>query len=106
MWVLGAGFWVLAFEEEPRLSIGNSLGMYILNRAEVRHFLSLWWLVVLISPGSLAESRLHFPRLSNEPGTITGVAIVNPRDEAATITVTAYLEDGEGWQFWGASSLV
>ena len=77
------------------MSICNSLGMYLLKRVEVRHFLSLWWLVVLISPGSLAESRLNFPRLSNEPGTITGVAIVNPRDEAATITVTAYLEDGE-----------
>ena len=69
--------------------------MYILNRVEVRHFLSLWWLYLLISVASFAESRLNFPRLSNESGTITGVAIVNPRDEAATITVTAYMENGE-----------
>ena len=68
--------------------------MYILNRVGVRHFLSLWWPCVLISAASFAESRLNFPRLANESGTITGVAIVNPRDEAATIQVTAYLEDG------------
>ena len=61
----------------------------------MRHPVSLSLLVVLVSAGSLAESRLNFPRLSNEPGTITGVAIVNPRDEAAAIKVTAYLEDGK-----------
>ena len=69
--------------------------MDILSRPELRHFLSRWWLVLFISSASLAESRLNFPRLSNEAGTITGVAIVNPREEAAAITVTAYLEDGE-----------
>ena len=83
------------FDEEPGLSSCNSLGVHTLNRVQARHFLSLVWLWVFISTGSLAESRLNFPRLSNETGTITGVAIVNPRDEAATITVTAYLENGE-----------
>ena len=90
--VLGSGFWCSM--RNRLVSSCNSLGMYILNRVGVRHFLSLWWPCVLISAASFAESRLNFPRLANESGTITGVAIVNPRDEAATIQVTAYLEDG------------
>ena len=84
----------MVFDEESGSANCNLLRMCILNRVEVRCFVSLCWLCAFISTVSLAESRLNFPRLSNEPGTITGVAIVNPRDEAATITVTAYLENG------------
>jgi internalin A len=41
-----------------------------------------------------AESTLNFPRLSFDPTTFTGIAIVNPTDEDATVTLTAYGEDG------------
>ena len=41
-----------------------------------------------------AESTLNFPRLSFDPTTFTGIAIVNPTDQDATVTVTAYGEDG------------
>ena len=41
-----------------------------------------------------AESTLNFPRLSFDPTTFTGIAIVNPSDEDATVTLTAYGEDG------------
>ncbi len=39
-------------------------------------------------------SVLDFPRLAFEPGTITGVAIVNPNPEDADVTLTAYGQDG------------
>ena len=42
-----------------------------------------------------ADSTLNFPRLSFDPTTFTGVAIVNPTDQDATVTLTAYGEDGQ-----------
>ena len=41
-----------------------------------------------------AESTLNFPRLSFDPTTFTAIAIVNPTFEDATVTLTAYGEDG------------
>ncbi len=41
-----------------------------------------------------AASTLNFPRLSFEAGTLTGLAIVNPNDQSADVTLTAYHADG------------
>jgi hypothetical protein len=41
-----------------------------------------------------AASTLNFPRLSFETGTFTGFAIVNPNNEAASVTFTARGTDG------------
>ncbi len=41
-----------------------------------------------------AASTLNFPRLSFEAGTLTGLAIVNPNDQSADITLTAYTAAG------------
>ena len=52
-------------------------------------------LLILASSYPLqAESVLNFPRLSHEQDTLTGIAIVNPTDSEATLTVVAYGEDG------------
>ena len=56
-------------------------------------FLALITLWVL-STSLQAESTLNFPRLSFDPLTFTGIAIVNPSDQDATVTLTAYGEDG------------
>jgi hypothetical protein len=42
-----------------------------------------------------AESVLNFPRLSFEPNTLTGIAVVNPTSQDASVTFTAYGADGE-----------
>ena len=42
-----------------------------------------------------ASSTLNFPRLSFEEGTFTGIAIVNLSSQEATVTLTAYGENGE-----------
>ena len=39
-------------------------------------------------------STLNFPRLSFETATLTGLAIVNPNDQTADITLTAFNADG------------
>ena len=39
-------------------------------------------------------STLNFPRLSFETATLTGLAIVNPNDQSADITLTAFNADG------------
>jgi len=41
-----------------------------------------------------ASSTLIFPRLSFAPQDLTGIAIVNPGDETASVTFTAYGVDG------------
>lgn len=41
-----------------------------------------------------AASVLNFPRLSFEANTLTGLAIVNPSSETASVTFTAYGADG------------
>ncbi len=41
-----------------------------------------------------ANSTLNFPRLSFDPNTLTGIAIVNPASEDAPVTLTAYGADG------------
>jgi hypothetical protein len=52
--------------------------------------------VLLCSISTLqADSTLNFPRLSFDPTTFTGIAIVNPTDQDATVTLTAYGEDGQ-----------
>ncbi len=53
-------------------------------------------LVSLLSCPSLlkADSTLNFPRLSIDPNTLTGIAIVNPTAQDAVVTLTAYGPDG------------
>lgn len=46
------------------------------------------------SSAALAESRLVFPRLANQPSQVTGIAIVNLGTATAQVRLTAY--DGEG----------
>ncbi len=52
----------------------------------------LTMLAMLLAHGStaLAKSELHFARASFSPNTITGLAIVNPNEESASVTLTAY----------------
>jgi len=51
--------------------------------------------IVLSSwPTALGKSELHFVRASFSPDSITGLAIVNPNDESATVTLTAYDPEG------------
>ncbi|HEY3129262.1 MAG TPA: hypothetical protein VGL91_07375 [Acidobacteriota bacterium] len=46
-------------------------------------------------PSLQASSTLNFPRLSFEPNTLTGIAIVNPSSQDAVVTITAYGADGQ-----------
>lgn len=41
-----------------------------------------------------AQSVLNFPRLSSDSSVFTGIAIVNPNDADASVTLTAYGADG------------
>lgn len=63
-----------------------------------RSLLQTLFCAALLSLASLqparAESVLNFPRLSLDPDQITGVAIFNPNGQAASLTFTAYGEDG------------
>ena len=54
------------------------------------------WLLILLFFSSAAQgsSTLNFPRLSFEAGTLTSLAIVNPNDQSAEVTLTAYNADG------------
>ena len=57
--------------------------------------MGLWPLIPLFcSSAAQAASTLNFPRLSFESATLTGLAIVNPNDQSADVTLTAYNEDG------------
>ncbi|MDA2936979.1 hypothetical protein MYX75_01785 [Acidobacteria bacterium AH-259-A15] len=60
------------------------------------HLIASLVIIVLLSLAYLqAESTLNFPRLSFEPDTLTGVAIVNPSNGDAQVTITAYGADGQ-----------
>ncbi len=54
------------------------------------------WLLVIHAAALCVEARsvLNFPRLSFEQNTLTGIAIVNPTDQLAVVTLTAYGADG------------
>ncbi|MBI2820693.1 MAG: hypothetical protein HYX74_00580 [Acidobacteria bacterium] len=58
-------------------------------------------LLLALTPPVVADSVLNFPRLSNAPGSLTGVAIFNPSDQAAAVMVTAY--DSQGQLLAGAT---
>jgi uncharacterized repeat protein (TIGR01451 family) len=62
-------------------------------------FSTLFWVIglaMLLPPANavFGASRLVFPRFSFDGGTLTGVAIVNPTGENASVTLTAYGPDG------------
>ena len=57
--------------------------------------LVLWVSTILWSLPAQASSTLNFPRLSFDESTYTGVTIVNPSDQEALITLTAYGENGQ-----------
>lgn len=59
-----------------------------------RTLLCTFALVALISQTSEGASRLIFPRLSAEAGSVTGIAIFNPNVNAAPVDLTAYGADG------------
>ena len=40
-------------------------------------------------------STLNFPRLSFDPTIVTGIAVLNPNEKAASLTLTPYGEDGK-----------
>lgn len=58
---------------------------------------SVWsiliWLICLCT-SAFSASDLTFTRLSFESGTITGIAVVNPNGQEATVTLTAIGADG------------
>ena len=57
----------------------------------------LAWLLVLFGAVE-GSSTLIFPRLSFGPEDLTGIAIVNPGEETAIVTFTAYGVDGQQLQ--------
>jgi len=66
------------------------------------YFSSSIWRVLRVFPFLLvwfsllqAATVLNFPRLSHATGTFTGIAIANPTDGAAQVTLTAYGVDGQ-----------
>ncbi len=69
-----------------------------MSQSAVRYRVYLQAVLVVITlfglPPLQASSVLNFPRLSVEAGTLTGLAIVNPNDQNADITLTAYQADG------------
>ena len=69
----------------------------LLRRLRSSPFVELAILTAMFLCGSSAQgaSILNFPRLSFEPNTLTGVALVNPSGEPAEVTITAFGEDGQ-----------
>ena len=57
--------------------------------------LSLIGLWLVLGIGLEGSSTLIFPRLSFAPQDLTGIAIVNPGEEAASVTFTAYGVNGD-----------
>ncbi|HEY3129920.1 MAG TPA: DUF11 domain-containing protein, partial [Acidobacteriota bacterium] len=62
----------------------------------MRRILLLVWLLLIHAAAASLEARsvLNFPRLSFEQNTLTGIAIVNPTDQLAAVTLTAFGTDG------------
>ena len=64
----------------------------------MRSFLRGLWtglgLIALVTVSVEAQSRLIFPRLSGDPGTITGVAVVNPGSLSASLAIIAFGKNG------------
>ena len=63
--------------------------------------LGLW---LVLGTSLEASSTLIFPRLSFAPQDLTGIAIVNPGEETASVTFTAYGVDGQVLAGEGSSS--
>lgn len=62
------------------------------GRAPIR--LTMLLLLSALAPTPLASTQLIFPRLSNQPGEVTGIAIVNLGTSNAQVTLTARRENG------------
>ncbi len=50
----------------------------------------LVWTLILTPAFGLAASALNFPRLSGVRDELTGIALVNPNNQLATVIFTAY----------------
>ncbi len=61
----------------------------------MRYSLLAFACLSLFSAAAQASSTLIFPRLSFAPEDLTGIAIVNPGDETASVTFTAYGVSGQ-----------
>ncbi len=59
-----------------------------------RAFRVSFWIVTLTFSTGLASSVLNFPRLSGAGNELTGIALVNPNNQLATVIFTAYGSDG------------
>ena len=53
--------------------------------------LGSWFLVQVVHGGS----TLNFPRVSFDPNIVTGIAILNPNQETASLSLTPYGEEGQ-----------
>ena len=59
------------------------------------HLQTLLAVLLVLSSFSAGESVLNFPRLASEADGLTGLAITNPTDQDALVTVTLYGANGE-----------
>ncbi len=57
--------------------------------------ISVFVLSLLLTGTTQASSTLIFPRISFAPQDLTGIAIVNPGEETASVTFTAYGVNGQ-----------
>ncbi len=59
-----------------------------------RAFFVSFWIATLTFSMGMASSVLNFPRLSGAGNELTGIALVNPNNQLATVIFTAYGSDG------------
>lgn len=87
-----SGATVFMFMQSIRDRAGTHGMSFVARHRQIPGFLCVLFLAVC--PG-LAASTLDFPRLSFDSGTITGIAVLNPNDTAAELTLTAYGANGQ-----------
>ena len=61
----------------------------------MRYVLIAFLAILGLASFTTGQSRLIFPRVSFEAGTLTGIAVLNPNGTPALVTFTAYDESGQ-----------